>query len=63
MISAEDLNLLVVTDSVEEACTTLVECYNNRCWETWKRSEGARLDADPPGAPRTAPNPDKADAE
>ena len=63
MISAEDLNLLVVTDSVEEACTTLVECYNNRCWETWKRSEGARLDADPPGAPRTAPDPGKADAE
>jgi uncharacterized protein (TIGR00730 family) len=62
-ISAEDLNLLIVTDSVEEARDVMVECYNTRCWTTWKRSEGARLDADPPGAPATAPDPTKADAQ
>jgi uncharacterized protein (TIGR00730 family) len=62
-ISPEDLNLLVVTDSVDEAVEILVDCYNQRCWETWRRSEGARLDADPPGAPATAPDPSKSDAQ
>jgi hypothetical protein len=63
LISPEDLNLLIVTDSLDEVCQVMVDCYNNRCWETWKRSEGARLDADPPGAPGTAPDAKKADAE
>ncbi|RUL86232.1 TIGR00730 family Rossman fold protein [Tautonia sociabilis] len=63
LISPEDLNLLIVTDSLDEICQTLVDCYNHRCWDTWKRSEGARLDADPPGAPLSAPDPRKADAE
>ena len=58
-ISPEDLNLLVVTDSVEEARDLLVDCYNTRCWATWKKSEGAKLDSDPPGAPATALNPAK----
>jgi uncharacterized protein (TIGR00730 family) len=62
-ISPEDLNLLIVTDSVEEIRDALVECYKTRCWETWKRSYGARMDADPPGAPATAPDPSKADAQ
>ncbi len=61
-ISAEDLNLLIVTDSVDEARDIIVDCYNTRCWTTWKRSEGARLDSDPPGAPATAINPEKSDA-
>ncbi len=62
-ISPEDLNLLILTDSVEEIRDALVECYKTRCWDTWKRSYGARMDADPPGAPATAPDPAKSDAE
>ena len=62
-ISPEDLNLLIVTDSVEEIRDALVECYKTRCWDTWKRSFGARMDADPPGAPATAPDPAKSDAQ
>ncbi len=49
-ISPEDLNLLVVTDSLDEIRDIMVDCYNARCWSTWKRSEGAKVDADPPGA-------------
>jgi hypothetical protein len=41
----------------------MVDCYNARCWTTWKKSEGAKLDADPPGAPATAPDRTKADAQ
>ncbi|MHC5542602.1 LOG family protein, partial [Singulisphaera rosea] len=62
-ISPEDLNLLIVTDSTDEARDVIVDCYNTRCWTTWKKSEGAKLDADPPGAPSTAPDPAKADAQ
>jgi uncharacterized protein (TIGR00730 family) len=62
-ISPEDLNLLIVTDSLEEARDVLVECYQTRCWEAWKHSLGASLDADPPGAPATAVDPAKSDAE
>lgn len=62
-ISPEDLNLLVVTDSTDEARDVIVDCYNTRCWTTWKKSEGAKLDADPPGAPSTGPDPTKADAQ
>ncbi|WP_422931698.1 TIGR00730 family Rossman fold protein [Singulisphaera sp. PoT] len=63
VISPEDLNLLVVTDSIDEARDVIVDCYNTRCWTTWKKSEGAKVDADPPGAPATALDPDKADAQ
>jgi uncharacterized protein (TIGR00730 family) len=62
-ISAEDMNLLVVTDSLEEIRDLLVECYQSRCWEAWKQSVGASLDSDPPGAPATAVDPAKSDAE
>ena len=31
-ISAEDLNLLVVTDSIEEARDIMVDCYKTHCW-------------------------------
>ena len=62
-ISPEDLNLLILTDSVDEVRDIMVDCYNARCWTTWKKSEGAKLDADPPGAPATAPDPAKADAQ
>ena len=62
-ISPEDLNLLVVTDSIEEARDILVDCYRKNCWTTWKKSEGAKVDSDPPGAPATTLNPAKSDAE
>jgi uncharacterized protein (TIGR00730 family) len=62
-ISPEDLNLLIVTDSVQEARDIMLDCYQTRCWTTWKKSEGAKLDADPPGAPATAVNPAKSDAQ
>ncbi len=62
-VSPEDLNLLMMTDSVEEARDMLVDCYHARCWATWKRSVGARLDADPPGAPLSAIDPTKSGGE
>jgi uncharacterized protein (TIGR00730 family) len=62
-ISPEDMNLLILTDSVEEIRDALLDCYKTRCWDTWKRSIGAGMDADPPGAPATAPDPAKADAQ
>ena len=62
-ISPEDMNLLILTDSIDEARDIMVDCYNTRCWTTWKKSEGAKVDSDPPGAPSTAPDPAKADAQ
>ena len=62
-IAPEDLNLLILTDSVDEIRDALVDCYKTRCWDTWRRSYGARMDADPPGGPATAPDPTKADAQ
>ncbi len=47
--SPEKLNLLIVTDSIDEVRDAIVECYRTRCWDAWKRSYGARMDADPPG--------------
>ncbi len=63
MISPEDLNLLIVSDSIEEIRDVLVDCYNSKCWSTWKKSEGAKIDADPPGELATAPDRTKAAAE
>ena len=62
-ISPEDLNLLIVTDSIEEARDILLDCYETRCWSTWRKSEGAKLDSDPPGGPATAVDPSKSDAQ
>jgi len=42
-ISKDDLKLLVMTDSVEEACKHIVDCYNDRCWETEASSEAAKI--------------------
>ncbi len=63
MISAEDMNLLIMTDSTDEIRDIMVDCYNQQCWNTWKKSKGAKLDSDPPGAPATAPDRSKSDAE
>jgi uncharacterized protein (TIGR00730 family) len=31
-IDPEDINLFTVTDSPEEACRVLLQCYQNQCW-------------------------------
>jgi uncharacterized protein (TIGR00730 family) len=43
MISPEDLDLLHVTDNVEEAVATVVDCYRERCAEV--PAEPAKADA------------------
>jgi uncharacterized protein (TIGR00730 family) len=47
MISPEDLDLLVVTDSVDEACEILMHCYEERCWAVEQKSEGAAAKREP----------------
>src|SRR5262249_33642153 len=62
-ISPEDLDLLVLTDSVEEARDILVECYRRNCWSASRHSVRARMRAGSPGATATTPAPEKADGE
>jgi uncharacterized protein (TIGR00730 family) len=62
-ISAEDLDLLVVTDSIEQARDILLDCYNERCWEAWSKSEGARLGSQPPESAPGGSETATADAE
>jgi uncharacterized protein (TIGR00730 family) len=31
-IEAKDLDLLMITDSAEEACQHIIDCYNDECW-------------------------------
>jgi uncharacterized protein (TIGR00730 family) len=38
-ISPSDLDLLVVTDSVDEACKMVLQCYNDRCWQAQHSAE------------------------
>ncbi|HEU5117376.1 MAG TPA: LOG family protein, partial [Isosphaeraceae bacterium] len=63
MISPEDLDLLIVTDSLEEACATMVDCYNERCWKTEERSEGRAVDDAIGSAIERLPDPLKADGQ
>jgi len=42
-INPDDLKLLVITDSVEEACKHIIDCYNDRCWEVEGSSEASNL--------------------
>ncbi|RIK43254.1 MAG: TIGR00730 family Rossman fold protein [Chloroflexi bacterium] len=42
-ISPEDLTLLVVTDSVEETCEMIAECYRTQCWSFQHRSAAAEM--------------------
>ncbi len=42
-ISPDDLKLLILTDSVEEACKHIVNCYNDRGWETEAQSEASKI--------------------
>jgi uncharacterized protein (TIGR00730 family) len=61
-ISADDLNLLVMTDSVEEARDMLLECYQMPRSSTWKHP-AARVNAVSPVASPPAQEPSVADAE
>jgi uncharacterized protein (TIGR00730 family) len=45
-ISPDDLKLLVVTDSTEEACQRILDCYYDRCWQTEASSEAAKIHSD-----------------
>ena len=40
-ISTEDLERLIVTDDVQEARQTILNCYKKRCWEVEASSEAA----------------------
>jgi predicted Rossmann-fold nucleotide-binding protein len=40
-IDAEDLTLMTVTDSTEEACRMILECYRKQCWDAKKTSPQA----------------------
>jgi uncharacterized protein (TIGR00730 family) len=42
-VSPDDLKLLIMTDSVEEACKRILDCYNDQCWETEASSEAANI--------------------
>ncbi|MDQ3389038.1 MAG: TIGR00730 family Rossman fold protein, partial [Gemmatimonadota bacterium] len=60
-ISAEDLNLLVMTDSPEEAVQTIIDCYEENCWV--RGSVGDKVSSRG-GAVRDSPaRPHKHDAE
>ncbi len=45
-LSPDDLKLLVLTDSVEEACKVVVDCYNDRCWQSEESSEEQKIQAE-----------------
>ena len=42
-VSPDDLKLLAVTDSTEEACRMIVECYDNECWLAEEKSAAVQL--------------------
>ncbi|HEU5318947.1 MAG TPA: TIGR00730 family Rossman fold protein [Chloroflexota bacterium] len=45
-IAVEDLERLVVTDDVQVARETILNCYKKRCWEVEQRSEAAAVKTD-----------------
>jgi uncharacterized protein (TIGR00730 family) len=56
-VSPEDLELLVLTDSPEQAVQAIVDCFNDECWkvqETGARRILAELADDPRLPPRPA---------
>jgi uncharacterized protein (TIGR00730 family) len=60
-INADDLKLLVLTDSAEEACRMILDCYNDKCWQVEGSSEAGKIHSellDDPGSlnPPTSPN-------
>ncbi len=45
-ITADDLKLLIMTDSIEEACDTIVRCYNDKCWDAADSSETDKIQSE-----------------
>ena len=45
-LSPDDLKLLVVTDSVEEACKVVIDCFNDRCWQAEESSEARKIQSE-----------------
>jgi hypothetical protein len=43
-IAAQDIDLLVVTDSVDEIVRTIIACYEQHCWRAREQSEAAKVD-------------------
>ena len=54
-IQATDLDLLMLTDSLEDACRHIVDCYNEECWKTEQSSAVYDL-ADAPQPPSDRPD-------
>lgn len=50
-IALADLDLLVVTDSIAEACQQIKDCFARKCWQVQKRSAAASVAKSPPAAP------------
>jgi uncharacterized protein (TIGR00730 family) len=42
-IAAADLKRLIVTDSVDEACSVIAECFDQQCWLSEEKSAAAHL--------------------
>jgi uncharacterized protein (TIGR00730 family) len=64
-ISPEDLDLLQLTDSVEETRDILVDCYRRNCWSPARHSVRAEMRARPTGTGTAATTPaqEKADGQ
>lgn len=62
-ISPEDLDLLVLTDSLEEARDTLVDCYRKHGWSATKHSVRAEMRCGPRDGKPTATASQKSDGE
>jgi uncharacterized protein (TIGR00730 family) len=62
-ISPEDLDLLLLTDSLEETRDILIDCYRRNCWSPMKHSVRAEMRARPPGTAATTPAEEKADGQ
>jgi hypothetical protein len=73
-ISPEDMDLVVVTDSPEEAVRTIVDCYEHNCSlggrpsrrrqrERKPEAPGTRADRDPASPSNTPAEPEKGDAQ
>ncbi|HST04215.1 MAG TPA: TIGR00730 family Rossman fold protein [Chloroflexia bacterium] len=45
-LSPDDLKLLIVTDSVAEACQVVIDCFNDRCWQSEESSEAQKIQAE-----------------
>jgi hypothetical protein len=49
-IAPADLELLVVSDSVEEICRLIRDCYDQKCWALTQSSAAFDLADMPPAA-------------